>query len=74
MSWGSASTSTRSPAAAALAEVIGPIETMRGSVAIGPTMRQKLSTVDDDVNVIASMSPARTRARSTGSGSAVTVR
>ena len=42
--------------------------------AIGPTASQKLSTVDDDVNVIASTSPARTRARSAGSGSTGTVR
>ena len=59
---------------AAVCEVTGPIETTAGSSAIGPTASQKLVTVDDDVNVIASTSPARTRARSSASGATGTVR
>ena len=65
----SASASTRRPRPRAVSEVTGPIDTTSGcGSGSGPTTAQKLSTVDDDVNVIASTSPARTRATTRGVG------
>ena len=62
-----ASASTRRPRCTAVADVTGPIDTTSGlRVGERPTAAQKLSTVDDDVNVTASTSPdahARERRR-----------
>src|SRR5207245_2960521 len=66
---GSASASTVMPRARTVSDVTGPIEKTRNGDATGPaTASQKLLTVDDDVNVTASTSPPRTRARSPASG------
>ncbi len=56
---GSASTSTRTPRSAAVADVTGPIDTTSGcGSGSAPIRSQKFVTVDDDVNVIASTPPA----------------
>ena len=69
MVWSAASTSTRRPRARAVSDVAGPIDTTTGcGSGTVPSTSQRLSTVDDDVNVIASTSPARTRASAVGVG------
>src|SRR4051794_33832802 len=72
---GSASVATTSPRARTVSLVMGPMDTTAGTGSgRSPTSSQKLVTVDDDVKVIASTAPSRTRARSAGAGVAVVVR
>ena len=56
MVWGSASASTRRPRSRAVSDVTGPIETTSGcgSGSVPTQVDRSSSTVDDDVNVIAS--------------------